>query len=266
MSIKLDTTMKDMQTRMRLLLQNRKKTALDVSNFMIPSGSVPNIVSKWIKGEANLTAKKIMAAVEILDTSVDFMFLGKGSNIKMSELYSPILNIDEKDLFVNFQNMSEKNKNTLLEILKQLVPKNTFDKTNFVERNHGDFEQADKELREVFLNFGKRLKALLKERKIKQKIMSEDIGMHPALCSKIVQGERIISTEMLAMVCQYLDVVPSDLLCNYVEPDKIEGFDKKASDLIVYYRMLSVFDKGKILAISKAILEEIQVNVGTLRT
>lgn len=257
MSIELNTTMKDMQIRMRLLLQHRGKTALDVSNFIIPSGSVPNIISKWIKGETNLTAKKTLATVEILDTSVDFVFTGQGSNVKMSELYSPVLTIDEKDLFVNFQNISRKNKVAILESLKNMVPQNAFNKADFVSRNNGDFAKADEELNMVFMEFGKRLKTLLKERKIKQKIMSEAIGMHPALCSKIVKGERIISTEMFAAVCEYLNIPPSDLLCSYVKPDTIEGFSAEASDLIVYYRMLGVADKGKVLAIAKAAVEEI---------
>lgn len=255
MSIELDTTMKDMQKRMSLLLQSRGKTADEVSKFIVPYGNVPNIISKWINGDSNITTKRLIAATEIFDTTVDYLFCGIGSNIKISELYSPILNIEEKDLFVNFQNISSGNQRLLLKFLKSLVPQNAFDKSDFVNRNGGDFAKAEDAIKETLVGVGTRLKTILKARKITQKTLAEGMGLHPAMCSKIIKGERIVSYEALLMICKYFDIVPSDLLCNHTEPDNIEGFTLDISDLIVYFRMLDTQNKGKILAISKLALE-----------
>lgn len=253
MIFSLEKKVEEMHQRVHFLMKDRNLSGSEISKFIIPSSNIPNFFSKWSANKSGMTLKRAFFTVEVLDTSMDYFLVGRGSSFRMSNLYSSILSIDEKDLFVSFQNLSHKDKELFLQELKSIVPKNAFFKSNFIEQADGDYEVADLKLSELLSNLGPKLKEYLKEKKIHQKLLSEHLQNDPALINRYIKGLRIIPIEKLIVICNLLEILPSQLIFPEVEPDAIPGLSKMNSDLIVYYRMLTQKEKGKFLALARGI-------------
>ena len=82
---------------------------------------------------------------------------------------------------------------------------------------------GDYNLREI----GDRVSSLIKEMRITQDKVAENIGIHPSSLSYIVRGKRMPNSQKIANLSRYLRSTP-DYILNGVEPrlydwDNIEG-------------------------------------------
>lgn len=257
MIFSVEEEVNEMHERVFFLMKDRDILSGEISAFVAPNASVPNFFSKWSKNRTGITLKRAFLAAEVLDTSLDYLLLGRGSSIRKSNVYSNILSIDEKDLFVSYKNLNNRDRDFFLSKLKVTVPKNAFFEADLVKQCHGDYEMVDAELTKLLADFGPKLKALLKEKQIRQKSLSEFCNIDPALMNRYLKGLRIIPVEKLIAVCQILEVFPSELLFPETEPKTIQGFSEKDSELIVYYRMLTMEERGRQLAFIRAIQKDL---------
>ena len=255
MFIDINTKMQDVYKRTQLLQIDRKVTGLELKDSVATNKTYSSIITSWFSGNLRLNVKRVMKIAEALDVSIDYLLVGHGSTVRISKLYSSILTLDEKDLFVNYQNMTNQNRKELLSKQKKMVPQNAFDQINSIERCNGDNEETEKELSERVVLLGSRIKEILNKQGVQQKEFAMSLDTHPALMCRFLSGERVMFIEMLLEICQRFHVYPSDLLCKPVRPNIIQGFEEDESQIIVYYRMLDTKDKGEILAQAKAYAE-----------
>lgn len=249
-----EQTMDDMRNRMRFLIRNRKITIHELCERAgLPKNKA--YVYKWLNGEKDdVTLMKIVQLSEGSDVSIDFLLAGIGSGARLSTLGAEELTIDEKDLYVCYRKLPEIQQRKLFHTAKSMVPTNAFYKIDFIKRNKGDFDAMDAEIRKMFADVGNRIRKMTAEKGLYLKDIYKEIGIEASFFSKMLTGERHFMASHFLAICRIFDILPGDLLFSYAKPDVIPSMTEDASDLIVYYRMLGIEDKGRILAVGRDLL------------
>jgi len=107
-------------------------------------------------------------------------------------------------------------------------------------------------MKEILQVFGRRLKALRKERKMTQEELADKLGLHNSYIGLLERGERIPSLLTLDKIAKYFGVKPADLIVEEQSPQK---YDLKQKELLYIVREGAPEEIDKLYKIAKIVME-----------
>lgn len=108
-------------------------------------------------------------------------------------------------------------------------------------------------MKEILEVFGRRLKALRKERRMTQEEVAEKLGLHNSYIGLLERGERIPSLITLEKIAKFFGVKPVDLIA---EDKKEEKYSFKQKELLYIVEEGSPEQIDKLYKISKIVMDK----------